>query len=89
MTTLEALEHLIVKKEIAFGRLRMTVANKNSVELAERLSQVPDCDQIEICIFDAPFRHVGAWTRNPEVDGFPSVMPVWTTVGAILEARSL
>jgi hypothetical protein len=80
-----------VKTEVAFGRLRVTVAMEFAREVAARLSRVAngvfDVEMIEVCIPDAPFRHVGSWTRNPAVDGNPSVIPVWTTVGRILRGE--
>ena len=80
-----------VKTEVAFGKLRVTVAMELSCEFASRLSRVAadvcNVEQIEVCIPDAPFRHFGAYTRNPAVDGNPAVMPVWTTVGCILRGQ--
>ena len=77
-----------VKTDVAFGRLRVTVANSFARECAARLSRVKkelfDVSSIRICIYDAPFRQVGAWARNPAVDGFPAVMAVLTNVGEIL-----
>jgi hypothetical protein len=77
-----------VKTEVAFGKVRITVSTEHAREVAKRLSRVArevfDVSEIEICIHDAPFRHVGAVSRNPAVDGNPAVMTVWTNVADII-----
>ena len=70
--------------EVAWGRVRIRVQHEKKLELAGRLARVAkeafNLDMIEICIYDAPFHAVGSVTRNPAVDGHPSVMMQWTTV---------
>jgi len=70
--------------EVVWGRVRIRVPYAKRFELAGRLARVAkeafNLDMIEICIYDAPFHPVGSVTRNPAVDGHPSVMMQWTTV---------